>query len=193
MKLLTFIQITLFTNSLAFYSYRFITQKLNSIFNKRSYIHQVHYYTDKTNKTKTTTRIYPNRFKSLKRGAGFGIGLSTTLPLFDGLVDLPEKYDTLQSRFDDMITDNIDLIPKDYTDILPCTGKEWSYSMLLHSLNPKYISGISISQDGTYAIIIDNVKKISPTNLHLVVTIPMNINELIHKLIVNNIPFDIIK
>lgn len=191
MKLFIFIQITLFTNSLAFYSYRFITQKLNSIFNKRNYIHQVHYYTDKTNKT--TTRIYPNRFKSLKRGAGFGIGLSSTLPLFDGIVDLPEKYDTLQSRFDDMITDNIDLIPKDYTDILPCTGKEWSYSMLLHSLNPKYISGMSISQDGTYAIIIDNVKKISPTNLHLVVTIPMNINELIHKLIANNIPFDIIK
>ena len=188
MKLLIIIQNCFIINSSAFYSYKFITNTLNTIFNKRNYINKDHYYNNNT-----TTRIYPNRFKHIKRGAGFGVGLSTTLPLFDGIVDLPEKYDTLQSRFDDMITDNIDLIPKDYTDILPCNGKEWSYSMLLHSLNPKYISGISISQDGSYAIIIDNVKKISPYNLHLVVTIPMNINELIHKLIVNNIPFDIIK
>ena len=188
MKLLIIIQNCFIINSSAFYSYKFITNTLNTIFNKRNYINKDHYYNNNT-----TTRIYPNRFKHIKRGAGFGVGLSTTLPLFDGIVDLPEKYDTLQSRFDDMITDNIDLIPKDYTDILPCNGKEWSYSMLLHSLNPKYISGISISQDGSYAIIIDNVKKISPYNLHLVVTIPMNINELIHKLIVINITFDIIK
>ena len=192
MKLLIIIHNCFIIQSWAFYSYKFITSKLNNIFNKRNYINKVHYYNE-NDYNKTTTRIYPNRFRHLKRGAGFGVGLSTTLPLFDGIVDLPEKYDTLQSRFDDMITDNIDLIPKDYTDILPCNGKEWSYSMLLHSLNPKFISGISISQDGTYAIIIDNVKKISPYNLHLVVTIPMNINELIHKLIINNIPFDIIK
>ena len=137
MKLLSFIYMTLLTHSCAFYSYKFIIQNFNNMFKKKP--NKVQYY-NKQNYNITTTRIYPNRFKSLKRGIGFGIGLSSTLPLFDGIVDFPEKYDTLQSRIDDMIMDNIEMIPKDYTDILPCNGKEWSYSMLLHSLNPKYIS-----------------------------------------------------
>ena len=65
MKLLIIIHNCFIIQSWAFYSYKFITNKLTTIFNKRDYINNAPYYNE-NNYNKTTTRIYPNRFKHLK-------------------------------------------------------------------------------------------------------------------------------
>ena len=132
-----------------------------------------------------------NFINAVRKGFAFGLGTSTSIPLLDGIEKIPDGYDAIQSKIDKSFNYK-NIIPSEFTNNLTPSGDEWSYYKLMNSLNQKIISGVSINQDGKFVIIIDNCEEITSKNLHLVTTIPINISELIHKLLDNDINFDII-
>lgn len=155
---------------------------------------------DNDTKSKSTLFNDMQRLRKIKRvvqkGVALGIGASSAVPLMNDIVDFTYKYDTLQSKLDSVLTHS-NINPKDYTTKLECKGDEWSYSTLMQSLNEKTIDGMSIHQDGKFAIIIDakhmgQHRPINPYDLHHVTTIPLHINDLIQRLILNDINFDVI-
>lgn len=149
-------------------------------------------------KTKKSFSINNRKFhRSLRKGVAFGIGASSTVPLMNDIADFTDKYEILQSKLDSALIHSY-INPKEYTLQYECKGDEWSYSKLMHSLNEKTIEGLSIHQDGTYAVVIDTLhntqeREINPYDLHHVTTIPLHITELIQRLILNDINFDIIQ
>ena len=144
-----------------------------------------------TNQDKLSKNENFNFQDVVRKGFAFGLGTGSSIPFLDGIERIPDRYDAIQSKLDSAINYK-DIIPSEFTLQLLITGNEWSYSKLMHSLNEKIISGISISQDGKFAIVIDNCDKITGDNLHVVTTIPLHVDQLIHKLLVNDINFDII-
>ena len=75
------------------------------------------------------------------------------------------------------------------------SGKEWTYQEFLENLKLKNIDKVSIfsDQNGIAIIDKDHTENIVPHNLHLVKTVPSMIDDIIHKLNLNHIDFDIYK
>ena len=70
--------------------------------------------------------------QTIRRGFAFGLGTGGSIPFLDGIENIPDKYDTFQSRFDSTINYKY-IIPKDYTTTMMVGGDEWSYTKLMHS------------------------------------------------------------
>lgn len=133
--------------------------------------------------------------KNLKRGVAIGGTIGAGIPVLHELVSFSNELNVVKSKFDHSVNPKLDISnPSTYTTYMKTNGVPWSYSKLIHSIIDNDIIGISIHQDGNYALIIDKYKdSITPDNIHYVVTIPSHINELIDQLVQYNINFDIFK
>lgn len=139
-----------------------------------------------------------NKFKAVKnfkRGVAIGGSIGAGIPVVHELLSFSNEMNIVKSKFDHSVDQKLEISnPSIYTTVMKTKGDPWSYSKLIHSIVDNDIIGVSIHQDGNYALVIDKYKdSISPDNIHYVITIPTHINELIDQLVQYNINFDIFK
>ena len=133
--------------------------------------------------------------KVLKRGLTAGTAIGASIPAIKDAKEIPHKLISIKSEIEERIH-TVDVIhPHDYTQYVNPIGDEWSYSTFIHRIQNHDLYGVSLSQDGLYAVAIENTHtmEIHSDNLHRVVTIPIHIAELIDLLLSSGVNFDIIK
>lgn len=142
--------------------------------------------------------ISPTLVKSLKRSTAVGAAIGTSIPAIKELTTtIPSNINNFKTKFESIknIKNDIDLVnPSEFTTKLQSKGEIWSYSKLLTDMNPNDIYGVSIHQDGKFALIVENTHShnILPENIHYVTTMPIHVSELIDLLLQSNIHFDIL-
>jgi len=139
-----------------------------------------------------------NKFKAIrniKRGIAIGGSIGAGVPVVNELISFSKEINTVRSKFDHSVNQKLEISnPSMYTTTMKTGGDPWSYSKLIHSIIDNDLIGISIHQDGNYALVIDKyTNSITPENIHYVLTIPTHMNELIDTLVQHNINFDIFK
>jgi len=172
------------------------------------------------NKMKLDRKTIKNIKRGVTLGTSFGASLSASIPLMGDIIKLPNEIDVMKSKLGHKLDMSHEIIehPSDvieHTDINNI-GEMWSYSTFLKNINEDNILGVSVSQDGKCAYVIenndnlidtliqkfDNIQYIQHTDdiyniipadsIHKVITLPLHINELIDKLVEYNINFDIV-
>lgn len=148
-----------------------------------------------SNSNSNSKSVPPKVLKSIKRSAGIGAAVGSSVPAIKEIFSFPQEMNHVKSQFHSLSSEMNILNPSDYTESFQPRGEIWSYSKLMSDMDPNDIYGVSIQQDGKYALIIENTHshEILPENIHYVTTIPIHISHLIDALLQSNIHFDIIQ
>ena len=128
--------------------------------------------------------------KYIKKGMSTGTTLGTTIPAVKELTKIPSEINTMNTRVD---TDQTTELPSVVIQTINPPYDMWSYSDLFDNIESNNIISVSIHQDSKYLYAIDSSKthELSFQNIHYVTTFPSHMNELIDKLLLYNVRFDI--
>ena len=133
--------------------------------------------------------------KSLQRSINTGSMIGASIPVVKEVQNIPHHVLSTKAEIEQKF-DAVDVVlPHEYTTHTKILGEEWSYSTFINNIVNHNLYGASLSQDGTYAVAIENIhsSNIGQTNLHYVTIMPIHITHLIDLLVVSDINFDIIQ